>query len=553
MNKPVIFAVDDDRDVLGAIDRDLRQHYRQGYRILRAASGREALEAVDELRRRGGTVALFLVDQRMPQMTGTEFLREAALRYPDAKKVLLTAYADTQTAIDSINTIGLDYYLMKPWEPPAERLYPVLDDLLSDWTAHVRLPFDGIRVAGARWSPACYAIREFLSRNSVPYEWLDVDVHAPTRDLVQQLTGDLTHLPVVLFTDGTHLVTPTPLELAARLGLGTRAAKPFYDVVIIGGGPAGLATAVYGASEGLRTLLIEHQAPGGQAGTSSRIENYLGFPAGISGADLANRAVAQARRFGAEMLTAQEAVSIRREDPYRIVRLADDSEVTAYTVLLAMGMSVRRLEVPGLEPLIGAGVYYGAALTEAAAYRGQDVCVVGGANSAGQGALFFSRYARKVTMLIRAKALGVGMSQYLVARIEATPNIEVLTRVEVAAVRGTSRLESVVVRCLDGGDERELPQAGLFIFIGAMPRSEMVAGLVARDGKGFILTGPDLPRTERGIAGWTLDRDPYLLETNVPGIFAAGDVRSGANRRVAAAVGEGSTAIHAIHRYLETV
>ncbi len=553
MIKPAILAVDDDRDVLGAIDRDLRQHYRAQFRILRASSGREALEAVRELHRRGGVVALLLVDQRMPQMTGTEFLREASAVFPDAKKVLLTAYADTQTAIDSINTIGLDYYLMKPWDPPAERLYPVLDDLLSDWTAHVRLPFDGIRLAGARWSQASYETKDFLSRNNVPYQWFDVDQHGPTRDLLQQLTGDLTRLPVVLFTDGTHLVAPTPVELAAKIGLGTRAAQPFYDLVIVGGGPAGLATAVYGASEGLRTLLVEQHAPGGQAGTSSRIENYLGFPSGIAGADLANRAVAQARRFGAEMLTAQQAVGIRREDPYRIVKLADGSEVSAYAVLLSTGMAVRRLEVPGIEPLVGAGVYYGAALTEAAAYRGQDVCVVGGANSAGQGAMFFSRYARTVTMIIRAKGLGVGMSRYLVERIEAASNIDVLCGMEVTAVRGNGRLEAVVVRVAETGEERELAEAGMFIFIGAAPRSDLVAGLVERDEKGFILTGPDLPRGERGVVGWPLERDPFLFETNVPGIFAAGDVRSGANRRVASAVGEGSAAIYTIHRYLETV
>jgi thioredoxin reductase (NADPH) len=553
MIKPAILTVDDDREVLSAIERDLRQKYRQDYRILRASSGREALEAVGELHRRGGVVALFLADQRMPHMSGTEFLAEAASVFPDAKKVLLTAYADTQTAIDSINKIGLDYYLMKPWDPPSERLYPVMDDLLDEWRAHAHQPTNALRLAGARWSQGCYLTKEFLSRNNVPYQWLDVETDEPARDLVQKVAGDLTRLPVVLFEDGSHLVAPTHVELANRLGLVTRASRPFYDLVIIGGGPAGLANAVYGASEGLRTLLIEQQAPGGQAGTSSKIENYLGFPAGITGAELARRAVTQAKRFGVEMLTAQEVVRVRREDPYRIATLADGSEVSAYAVLLSTGMAVRQLDVPGIEPLIGAGVYYGAALTEAAAYRGQDVCVVGGANSAGQGAMFFSRYARRVTMLIRARGLEAAMSQYLVDRIRKTPNIEVVTRVQVTAVRGNGRLEAVTLRDVDTGGEREIPQAGMFIFIGAAPRSEMVAGIVERDEKHFILTGPDLPRTEHGVKGWTLDRDPFLFETSVPGIFAAGDVLPGANRRVAAAVGEGSAAIYTIHRYLETV
>ena len=410
MAKPVIMTVDDDREVLGAIERDLRQHYRSDYRILRASSGREALEAARELKQRAVPIALFLVDQRMPHMTGTELLGEVGALYPDARKVLLTAYADTQAAIDSINKVGLDHYLMKPWDPPDQRLYPVLDDLLSEWTAHVRLPFDGIRVAGARWSRPCYEAREFLSRNHVPYQWIDIDHDAPTRELVNSLAGSLTRLPVILFTDGRHLIAPTHLELADAIGLTTRAKLPFYDLVIIGGGPAGLANAVYGASEGLRTLMIEQRSPGGQAGTSSRIENYLGFPAGITGADLAQRAVAQARRFGAEILAAQEVVGVRREDPYRIVRLADGSEVSCYAVLLATGMEVRILDVPGLGPLVGAGVYYGAAMSEAFMYRGQDVCIVGGGNSAGQGALFFSRYARRVTMLVHAKGLAPSMS-----------------------------------------------------------------------------------------------------------------------------------------------
>lgn len=553
MSKPVILAVDDDPDVLGAIERDLRVRYRSDYRVLKAGSGREALEAVQQLKQRAAPLALFLVDQRMPGMTGTEFLLEARKLYPEARKVLLTAYADTDTAIASINTVGLDHYLLKPWDPPDQRLYPVLDDVLSDWTAHVRLPFEGIRVAGSRWSPQCYQVKEFLSLNRVPYQWMDVDRDPAARELVERLAGSPARLPVVLFSDGTHLMTPTNLELAQKVGLRTEATQPFYDMIVIGAGPAGLASAVYGGSEGLRTLVIEQSAPGGQAGTSSRIENYLGFPAGISGADLAFRATTQVRRFGVELLTAQEVVGVRREDPYRVVTLADGHEVSGYTVVVASGMAVHQLEVPGIGPFIGAGVYYGAALTEAATYRGQDVCVVGGANSAGQGALFFARTARKVTMLVRAASLKKSMSQYLIDRIDAAPNIEVMTRVQVAGVQGADHLGGIVVRHLDTQDEATVCAAAMFIFIGTAPRSRIVAELADRDEKGFILTGPDVPRSNGRPVGWALDRDPFLFETKTPGVFAAGDVRAGANRRVAMAVGEGSAAVHSVHRYLETV
>jgi thioredoxin reductase (NADPH) len=552
MAKPVILAVDDDREVLGAIERDLRQHYRAGYRILKAQSGREALDAVRQLKIRGAAIALFLVDQRMPEMTGTELLIELRKLYPDARKVLLTAYADTEAAIKSINEVGLDYYLMKPWDPPDQRLYPVLDDLLSDWTAHVRLPFEGVRVAGGRWSRESYRVKEFLSRNHVPYQWIDIDNDQSMRELVSSLSNSLTRLPVVFFPDGGHLIAPSNVELADKVGLATTAHLPFYDLVIIGGGPAGLANAVYGASEGLKTLLIEQSAPGGQAGMSSRIENYLGFPSGISGAELARRATDQARRFGVEMLTAREVVGLRRADPFRIVQMANGTEVSCHAVLIATGMSVRTLEAPGVEPLVGAGIYYGAATTEAATYRGQDVCVVGGANSAGQGALFFTRYARRVVMIVRGKDLSAAMSQYLIDRINATPSIEVMTRTEVAGARGADHLEQVIVRNVDTSEERALDIAAMFIFIGSAPRSEVAAGLLALDEKGFILTGPDLLRN--GVrTGWNLERDPFLFETSMPGVFAAGDVRAGSNRRVAAAVGEGSAAIYTIHQYLETV
>ena len=553
MVKPVILSVDDDPEVLRAIERDLRERYRDDYRIMKAASGRDALGAARELKQRGTPIAMFLVDQRMPEMTGVEVLREGRKLHPDARKVLLTAYADTEAAIASINDIGLDHYLMKPWAPPAERLYPVLDDLLSEWTARVRMPFEGIRLVGAPWSRQCYQVREFLSRNQVPYQWVDLEQDASMRELVMTLAGGVTRLPVVLFPDGSHLVEPDNLALAAKVGLSTQANRPFYDLVVIGGGPAGLANAVYGASEGLRTLLVEQNAPGGQAGTSSRIENYLGFPAGISGADLAQRATSQARRLGAEILTAREVTGIRREDPYRVVQFADGTEVSSYAVLLATGMAVRMLEKPGIEPLVGKGVYYGAAMSEAALYRGKDVCVIGGANSAGQGALFFARYARRVIVLVRAGGIEKSMSHYLVEQIKATENIEVLGNAEVASAHGTEHLERIMVTNVDTAVETELPVSAMFIFIGVSPRSEMFAGLVERTSTGFVLTGPDLPTMHGKPAGWTLEREPFLFETNVPGIFAAGDVRAGANRRVAAAVGDGSAAIYTIHRYINSV
>ncbi len=551
MAKPVIFSVDDDPEVLGAIERDLRHRYGNDYRILKARSGREALEAVRQLKQRGTPVALFLVDERMPGMSGTELLREVIKLYPDSRRVLLTAYSDTQAAISGINDVGLDYYLLKPWTPPGERLYPVLDDLLSDWTAHVRLPYEGIRVAGDRSSPRSYALKDFLSSNQIPYQWIDVERDPSIRELIGSF-GDGSALPVVLFPDGSHLAAPTNRELAEKIGLQTRARLPFYDLAIVGAGPAGLAAALYGSSEGLRTILLEQNAPGGQAGTSSLIENYLGFPAGVSGEDLARRAATQARRFGAEMLI-EEVVSLRREDPYRFLRLADGSELSCKAVVLTTGVAWRTLDVPGIESLLGVGVYYGAAKTEAATYRGQDVCVVGAGNSAGQGALFFSRTARRVTLLVRSESLGKSMSRYLIDRIAATPNIEVLLHVDVKAVRGNGHLAQVVIRDVDSVAERALDEAAMFIFIGARPRTEMVSGWVDLDDKGFVLTGPDLARADHGRGGWTLDRSPFLFETSVPGVFAAGDVRAGSSKRVAAAVGEGSGCVLMVHRYLEMV
>ena len=550
MAKPVIMAVDDDREVLGAIERDLRKHYRQDYRVLAATSAIEALDAVRQLKQRAAAVALFVVDQRMPGLTGTEFLQEARKIYPDAKKVLLTAYADTDAAISAINEVGLHHYLMKPWDPPDERLYPTLDDLLLDWSAHVRMPFEGVRVVGSQWSPQSYTVRDFLSHNQVPYEWIDVDHDAPTRELVLSLVGDLSRLPIVLCPDGTYLVAPSIAALAEKAGLHTSASRPFYSVAIVGGGPAGLASAVYAASEGLQAILVEQKAPGGQAGTSSLIENYLGFPAGVTGADLAHRAATQARRFGAELLVGRSVVSVRREDPYRILQMSDGTELSCHALVIATGLAVRELDVPGIEPLIGAGVYYGAAPTEAAQFRDQDVAIVGGANSAGQAALFLSRSVRQVTMLVRAGGLGSSMSQYLIDRIAATPNIRVLTRVEMTAARGLQRLESIDIRHTDRGDTESLDLAAVFIFIGVAPHSRAFSEFVRLDDKGFVVTGPDL----RGAnVRWPLDRDPLLFETSVPGVFAVGDVRAGANRRVAAAVGEGSAAIFSVHQYLQTV
>jgi len=552
MSKPILLTVDDDPEVLNAIERDLRQHFRTDYRVVKASSGAQALETITELKQRGSQLALFLVDERMPHMTGTQFLSEAIKVYPDARKVLLTAYADTETAIRAINQIGLDHYLMKPWEPPSTRLYPVLEDLLSEWHAKARPMFDGIRVAGSSLSQASFAVKDFLASNHVPYQWLDMDDEATVRDLLSGAAGGAFRQPLVFFPDGTTLVQPTTRELAEKVGLQTRAKQPFYDLIVVGGGPAGLAGAVYAASEGLRTILVERSAPGGQAGTSSKIENYLGFPSGVSGEELARRAKTQALRFGAEILT-QEAVEIKREDPYRKVILEDGTELTGYAILISPGMEVRRLAAAGCDSLLGAGVYYGAALTEAATYRGQDVIVVGGANSAGQGAMFFSLHARKVTMLVRGPSIAATMSQYLVDRIADAPNVDVMTNTKVASVHGNGRLESVTVADSATGEQRDLSVSAMFIFIGTAPRTAFCRDLVARDPQGFVLTGRDVMVDGRPPVGWTPARDPYLFETNVPGIFSAGDARHGSGKRVAAAVGEGSATVSMVHQYLQSV
>jgi thioredoxin reductase (NADPH) len=553
MGKPVILAVDDDPQVLRAVERDLRRRYAREYRVLRADSGESALDTLGKLKLRGDPVALFLVDQRMPRMTGVEFLDRAIEQYPDARRALLTAYSDTEAAIRAINEIGLDYYLQKPWDPPEENLYPNLDDMLGDWRANFRPPFEGIRVVGDRWSPASYRTREFLARNRVPHRWLDVEGSEEARQLLQNADHGMPKLPLVVYEDGTYDEAPENREIAEKIGLRTRAERQFYDLVIVGGGPSGLAAAVYGASEGLRTVLIEREAPGGQAGTSSRIENYLGFPSGLTGQDLARRAVDQATRFGVEILTPQEVRDVRVEDPYRIVTLADGSEISCYALIVTTGVSYRRLDVPGADRLTGAGVYYGAAQTEAFACRGEDVYVVGGANSAGQAAMFFSNQARKVVMVCRGDDLRKSMSEYLVTQIEDRDNIEVRLNTNVVAVEGEEHLERISIEDSETGETETAATGSLFIFIGAAPKTGWLEGVVERDDRGFILSGPDLSKNGKRPKGWALDRDPFLLETSVPGIFVAGDVRHGSIKRCASAVGEGSIAVQFVHQYMREV
>ena len=540
---PAIVTVDDDVAVLRSVERDLRARYGDDYRVLAASSGADALELVTELTRRGDAVALFLVDQRMPAMTGIELLREALPLQPDARRVLLTAYADTEVAITAINEIGLDHYILKPWDPPEERLYPVLDDVLADWSATHAPVFEGLRLLAGRWAPRGHEIRDFLTRNQVPYAWLDPAEEEGAR-LAATLEGPVDPaVPVVVTADGTVLRDPSNRDIAAAVGMATRATRPFYDLVIVGAGPAGLAAAVYGASEGLKTILVEREAPGGQAGTTSRIENYLGFPSGLSGGDLARRAFAQARRLGAEILSSQEAAAIRREDPYRFVVLDDGAELSCQTAVVATGVSYRQLDVPGAEALAGRGVYYGAATTEAILYRDSEVAVVGGGNSAGQAVVHLSRFASRVHLVVRGERLAASMSAYLVEQIEALGNVEVRTHTEVAAVQGTDHLERVTFRGPDG--DPELALAALFVFIGQQPRTQWLEGCLARDERGFILTGPDLDRSE-----WAHPRPPFLLEASLPGVFAAGDVRHRSVKRIASAVGEGAMAVQFVHQYL---
>lgn len=543
--RPAVLTVDDDPDVLRAVERDLRRHYSADYRVVAADSGPAALETLHELKRREVPVALVVADQRMPAMTGVELLEETRKLFPDVKTVLLTAYADTDAAIAAINHVGLDYYVLKPWDPPEQTLYPVLDDLLGDWHGGFRPRFDGVRVLGHRWSPDGHRLRDFLARNLVPYQWLDVETDAEAKRLLTASGDGAAKLPAVVLSDGNVMATPSNAEVAEALGLHTTTEAAFFDLVIVGGGPAGLAAAVYGASEGLQTALVEQEAPGGQAGQSSLIENYLGFPQGVAGGDLARRALTQARRFGTEILSPQEVTRLEAKGPLRVIHLGDGASLTCEALIVATGVSYRRLDAPGVERLTGAGVYYGAARTEGSACAGQDVYVIGGANSAGQAAMHFSRFAETVNLVVRAESLEKGMSQYLVDQINAEPRIAVRLRSVVTSVNGDHGIESVSVRHLGTGSEETCPAGGVFVFIGAEPRTEWLEGVVERDQRGFIVTGPQVSPTR-----WPLERDPYLLETNLPGAFAVGDVRATSVKRVASAVGEGAIAVQFVHHYL---
>ena len=546
-DKPIILTVDDDREVLQAIARDLRHGFGEHFRVIRAESGDRALEVLRQLKLANESVALMLADQRMPGLTGIEMLVEANRLYPDAKKALLTAYADTDAAIRAINEIRLDYYLVKPWDPPEERLFPVLDELLEDWTAAHPPEFKGIRVVGHRWSQESHVARDFLARNQVPYKWMDLATD-PEAAQVLALTGFASRdCPVLIFPDGQVLTSPTIQQIADKAGIHGHTEVPLYDLIIIGAGPAGLAAAVYGASEGLSTLIVEREATGGQAGQSTRIENYLGFPNGLSGADLSRRAMTQARRLGAEFLLTQEVVAIANHAGVIGVSLGDGSELRAHSVIISTGVAYRRLQVPGAEQLTGKGIYYGAAVSETSSVRGEHVHIVGAANSAGQAAIHFATVAERVTMLVRGKTLSASMSHYLAERIQVTPNIDIRYHSAVAEVCGHERLERVVILDTDRGEREVEVASALFVFIGAAPRTDWLDGRVARDEKGFILAGPDV--LAKCAKDWSLDRDPYLMETSIPGVFAAGDVRLGSGKRVATAVGEGATAVMSTWQY----
>ena len=547
MARPIILAIDDDVSVLEAVVQDLRRQYGNTYRVMRAAGGQAALDTLAQLKSRDEPVALIVSDQRMPGITGVQLLERARDIYPDARRVLLTAYADTEAAIRAINTARIHYYLNKPWDPPEEKLYPVLNDLLEDWQAGYVPVFEGLRVIGSRWSLADFRVRNFLSRNHVPYRWLDVAAGPEAAKLLEDRKLDPAKLPVLIFADGTVLVDPDLELLASRVGLSVQAAQEFYDLIVIGAGPAGLAAGVYGASEGLRTLIIEPLAPGGQAGSSSRIENYLGFPSGITGADLGRRAHAQASRFGAEFIT-QRATGMRIDGQYRFVQLADGREISSHCVLLAPGVQYRKLDIPGADRLAGCGIYYGAALVEARACQGEEVYIVGGANSAGQAALHFAKYATKVTMLVRGDGLSLTMSKYLIDEISRTSNIAIEARTQVLEAFGNERLESLRLRGPAG--DSQVPASSLFVFIGAVPVTAWLPPCILRDERGFVLSGSDLRKDGKLPEVWHETREPLLLETSVPGVFVAGDVREGSIKRVASAVGEGSIAVQFVHQYL---
>ncbi|MBK6009555.1 FAD-dependent oxidoreductase [Streptomyces sp. MBT53] len=548
--RTVILTVDDDPGVSRAVARDLRRRYGESYRIVRAESGESALDALRELKLRGDLVAVILADYRMPQMNGIEFLEQALDVYPGARRVLLTAYADTDAAIDAINVVDLDHYLLKPWDPPEEKLYPVLDDLLEAWRNSDYRPVPATKVVGHRWSARSSDVREFLARNQVPYRWYSADSPEGLR-LLSAAGEDGQRLPLVITADGSVLVEPEAPELAAEVGLATTPTADFYDLVVIGGGPAGLGAAVYGASEGLRTVLVERSATGGQAGQSSRIENYLGFPDGVSGAQLTERARRQAAKFGAEILTAREVTGLEANGSARVVHFADGSAVAAHAVILATGVSYRQLQAPGTPDLTGCGVYYGSALTEAASCQGHDVYIVGGANSAGQAAMYLARGAKSVTLLVRGPSLAASMSYYLIQQINEAENISVRTGTVVDAAHGSDHLEQLTLRDTETGATELVDAQWMFVFIGAAPLTDWLDGAVLRDERGFILAGPDLSADGKPPAGWELDRSPYHLETNIPGVFVAGDARAESAKRVASAVGEGAMAVMLVHRYLE--
>jgi thioredoxin reductase (NADPH) len=556
MAPPAIVTVDDEPEVLRAVERDLRRKYGKDYRVLGTDTGSGAMDLLKQLKKRGDSVALMLCDQRMPQMSGLEVLGQSMEIFPQAKRALLTAYADTNAAIAAINTAKVHYYLLKPWDPPEEKLYPVLDDLLEDWQAEYKPPYNGLRVLGTRWSPSSHQLKDFLGRNQVPYQWTDIETAAPDQE-VQQLIPNVdlktASLPLVVLQGGEVLANPPVDELAARIGLRTRAETTFYDFVTVGGGPAGLAAAVLGATEGLKTLLLERSAPGGQAGMSSRIENYLGFPSGLTGADLARRAFTQAKRFGAEILSPQEAIGLRVDGPYRFIKLRDGNEISCHALLIASGLSWKRLDIPGIEKLQEAGVYYGASMTEASLCSGEDVFVIGGANSAGQAAVYFARFAKSVTMLVRGHSLEKGMSQYLIDQIREVPNIRVETQAEVVEVHGDDHLESITIANHATESIRTESTSALFIFIGAMPCTAWLRGQLPMDERGYLLTGAMLPKDGDRPKGWTEERDPFIFESVIPGVFAAGDTRHSSIKRVASAVGEGSITVQMVHQYLSKV
>lgn len=553
MKKPILLAVDDDPQVIRAVTRDLRKKYKREYRIISTESAKEALETLVEFKNQGQEVALFLSDQRMPEMLGVEFLEHARKIYPKAKRVLLTAYSDTSAAIQAINEVQLDYYLMKPWDPPEEKMYPVLDDLLDDWQSHFIPEFTGMKVIGYQFSPKSHILKDYLAANLFPYKWYDVETSEEGQSLLANNTIETKDIPVLFFEDGSFLKDPKIEDVAKKLGLSPKASADMYDVVIIGAGPAGLAASVYGSSEGLKTLLIERKAPGGQAGTSSRIENYLGFPSGLSGSDLTRRAIAQATRLGTEFLSPSEVMEIKNRDQYKIIVLKDGSELMSKSIVITTGVDYRKLETPGIEKFTGAGVYYGAATTEANSCRNKEVFVVGGGNSAGQGAMYLSQFAENVYLMIRKEDLKSTMSAYLIEQINNTDNIHLLNHSEIREASGSDRLVGLKIWNNKKNEEKTMKADALFIFIGAKPYTEWMQANIKKDPKGFLITGRDLIFHKDFKSQWKLNREPYLLETNTPGIFAAGDVRSGAMNRVASAVGEGAMSISFVHKYLEEV